>query len=797
MRRLEDFKERHGDDKLNDYPGSQHVPDTTNHSNGTPSLLRRLLANFLLQYVPMYPNDDPSYPSERSSQNKHHKREKGTQDRIDYSETQHERSPWALDAVGCENKRRIGRREITTKQTISLEEEVEWRKEKDKVWAAPQSTNLFHLNKAVETELPPFSSSGKLAYTTNSLSVSANHALEHDEDLDCFNNSPHCSNATTVRRGNLTRTESEDSMSVVNIEDISPSDAADADDPGLVQDFEQPITICYGPRACWRPRILLYAMGELIDIAEPDAETKRLFRLSIPLTLTETVPALFDAIVVGLIANYIGTDPVVAMVLAELLIQLTNLCTIGVIDAQYTMCSRALEVNNFFLMGQYVQISAIIYSLVSLPAIVVWSCTMKATVLWFGMSEYVAQQASEVAKVLVVYYFLEGIANTFLVVLDLKGFVTKTFNKIADFSEKLLVFIMIVVYVTCTDYPRVFTIAFIRFMMRITFLTFKLAVAIPCRWFQPFRRGMIGSLALQNTTAVENILRASLRLSVGSVLQYSEFLILIFWAAHMGPAEVATWSLLGATIWKVLQALTDGVSVAGRVRVVYHLGMRDAHSAMRVSCKTLFLGGVLVPLLGSLVMIFLLAPRNILAASFTRDETIQNMLHDPLLILAVGNIPLGFGRVARHLLEAQGRHRLSTSITIATSWFLTIVPLSVVFVYELDWNVSGLLGAVLLGHIMTSAWIFACLLFNTDWDRLVSPFSSILKDTSHEKKPDKKPVKQMRHVFDVDVFEDEDEDDDNDDDDDDCSEQDFQTACSHKTGMNSTINVSRSVASAL
>jgi hypothetical protein len=49
MRRLEDFKERHGDDKLNDYPGSQHVPDTTNHSNGTPSLLRRLLANFLLQ----------------------------------------------------------------------------------------------------------------------------------------------------------------------------------------------------------------------------------------------------------------------------------------------------------------------------------------------------------------------------------------------------------------------------------------------------------------------------------------------------------------------------------------------------------------------------------------------------------------------------------------------------------------------------------------------------------------------------------------------------------------------------
>ena len=90
---------------------------------------------------------------------------------------------------------------------------------------------------------------------------------------------------------------------------------------------------------------------------------------------------------------------------------------------------------------------------------------------------------------------------------------------------------------------------------------------------------------------------------------------------------------------------------------------------------------------------------------------------------------------------------------------------------------------------MTSAWIFACILFNSDWDRLVSHFS---KDDCNEKKPDNGPVKQMRHVFDVDVFENEDEYDD-----DDCSEEDFQTACSHKTGMNSIITASQSVTSAL
>jgi hypothetical protein len=445
----------------------------------------------------MYPNDDPNSQSGHSVQNIHHKkRGKGAHDRINYLEIQHDLSPWALDAVGRENKRRIGRREITTNQTIASEEAAEWRKEKEKIWAAPQSTSSFQLDKAVETELPPFSSSGKRISTANSFSVSANHALEDDEDLDYLKNLSHYSSARTIRRGNLTGTESEESLSVVNIEDISPSDAADADDPGLVQDFEQPITIFYGPRACWRPRMLLYALGELIDIADPDAETKRLLCLSVPLTLTETVPALFDAILVGLIANYIGTDPVVAMVLAELLIQLTNLCTIGVIDAQYTMCSRATKVNNFFLMGQYVQISAIIYSLVSLPAIIIWCCSMKATVLWFGMSEYVAQQASEVAKIMVFYYFIEGIANIFVVVLDLKGFEMKSFNKIVDFCENLLAFVMIAVYVTCTDYPRVFTVAFIRFMLRITFLTFKLSWAIPCRWFQPFRRGMVGSFAL-------------------------------------------------------------------------------------------------------------------------------------------------------------------------------------------------------------------------------------------------------------------------------------------------------------
>jgi hypothetical protein len=49
MRRFEDFRERHVDDKLNDDPGSEHPPDTTKHSNDTPSRLRSLLANCLRQ----------------------------------------------------------------------------------------------------------------------------------------------------------------------------------------------------------------------------------------------------------------------------------------------------------------------------------------------------------------------------------------------------------------------------------------------------------------------------------------------------------------------------------------------------------------------------------------------------------------------------------------------------------------------------------------------------------------------------------------------------------------------------
>jgi Na+-driven multidrug efflux pump len=80
---------------------------------------------------------------------------------------------------------------------------------------------------------------------------------------------------------------------------------------------------------------------------------------------------------------------------------------------------------------------------------------------------------------------------------------------------------------------------------------------------------IIPTLSSQNTNAVKYVLKTAIPLSIGSLLEYGEWEALTFFAAFLGPAEVAAWGILEA-IWDLFESATEGLSEAGSIRLAFH-----------------------------------------------------------------------------------------------------------------------------------------------------------------------------------------------------------------------------------
>ena len=73
----------------------------------------------------------------------------------------------------------------------------------------------------------------------------------------------------------------------------------------------------------------------------------------------------------------------------------------------------------------------------------------------------------------------------------------------------------------------------------------------------------------------------------------------------------------------------------------------------------------------------------------TTDETIRKMLSDLIPLVALGNIAMSLGMATWALIGSQGRYYLSTTISLMTSFLITI-PLSAVMALWLNIDLQGL-----------------------------------------------------------------------------------------------------------
>jgi Na+-driven multidrug efflux pump len=209
----------------------------------------------------------------------------------------------------------------------------------------------------------------------------------------------------------------------------------------------------------------------------------------------------------------------------------------------------------------------------------------------------------------------------------------------------------------------------------------------------------------------------SLPLFIGTFLEYGEWTLLMVFVQHLGPAEVATWALLGI-IFDILEAATEGIGEAAAIRVAYHLGNGNAELGRAASYKAIFLSTIQSLVVTSCLFMF---GKNI-ATRMTSDPTLQHLLNDTLTLLGIGNIVLSYAMICWSLIGAQGRYRLATLCVLVARWLVT-TPMAIICVYGFFLDIDSAMGSVVVGYAAATTAL-AYVLLRSDWALL----SSILKE---------------------------------------------------------------------
>eukprot|EP00978_Attheya_sp_CCMP212_P044549 scaffold314083_cov51-Attheya_sp.AAC.1 len=450
------------------------------------------------------------------------------------------------------------------------------------------------------------------------------------------------------------------------------------------------------------------AVDSLISLAEYDKETKRILRLSLPFTLMAIVEAVLDNVRLIVVGHYMGTDALAAFSVTDVILDLSGEFLNGIIDCHATLCSQAHGAGNNHLAGQYIQILVVLFTVCYIPFIIMWSFLVYHVLIWWDFSEEIAEMGQAYARIAVIGLVVEGWGEAYHGLLEVMDY--ETYVMFVGIGESVVGAVTICIAVIYMD-AQLTTIALIDIVLGIVFLIFNVTFTVQKGWMRPYMEGMFGSIAFKNKQAVRTVAKVALPLCVGTLLASGEWEVLTILAGFMGPAEVATWAIVGS-IWDTFEASTEGIGDAAEIRSAYHLGKGNPEMARISSHKSLLLGMIFAFLITSVFFII----GDDIATWFTKDTTLQIMITDLIPLVGIGNITMTFGMICWALVGSQGRYRLATFVSFSSSWCLTM-PLASLFTYGLRLDLQGIVAAVIVGYSTTGSILSYILIFS-DWDKL-------------------------------------------------------------------------------
>jgi len=391
----------------------------------------------------------------------------------------------------------------------------------------------------------------------------------------------------------------------------------------------------------------------------------------------------------------------------------------GWIEAISSLGSMAYGARNYKLTGHYLQISFVAYILCEIPMAFVWIYFMGKILLLMGFEESVAIIGHYYVWVAVLINIMTKLnmgVMKFLEVIE-----RATYTSIMYCISCFLGIILVAPFAIMMDASLEELGLVLLFNQA---LLFALNVVIPAKmgWLKEFEDGLFKGLSVKSFSVVNEVFQVALPLAFGNLLAYAEWEVLTILAVVLGPAEAATWSVLGY-IWDLFESTTEAIGDASELRVAYHLGNNNPHMAKFSGYKSMLLAAIVT---GSASVIFM-SLTNVLPPLLTYDETIQGMLVELFPLVALGNVTMSMGMVCWAIVGAQGQYRLSTTIATSCAFFITIPIAAVSTVMRVD--LQGLTFAVVVGYTVTTMLLSLCVLMSA-WKALAEEISEEMDDSS-------------------------------------------------------------------
>jgi MATE family multidrug resistance protein len=444
------------------------------------------------------------------------------------------------------------------------------------------------------------------------------------------------------------------------------------------------------------------------EVIRFDRESKRILRLAIPFTCSAIAKTLSELFILAIISHNVGNDAIIAYAVTYSLVGITSTFMGGFHDSVSTLVGMAYGAENYTLGGQYLRTACLSYILGEIPLGIMWYFIISKVLHFMGYTEMIIDLAQNFVGLRIVINMMMGVNQSilnFLSTIDYEKFANVVYciGAIANAS-----FVAIAAYLFNVNLTVLGLIIWVNASIMFLIIVF---VPFYLGWMQKYENGLFRSFARTDIAVTKDVVKVALPLAFGALLAYAEWEILTFFAATLGPAEAAAWTMMGF-VWDTFESTTEAIGDTSEVRVSYQLGRGRPAMAKLAAYKCMLLGlGV-----SGVISIIAVSLSDVLPSLLTTDVTLQAMLTEMFPIVALGNVTMSMGMVCWTVIGAQGRYHLSTSVALTVSFVVTI-PLGAIMTIGLNIDPQGLVFAIFMGYTVTAMILFA-LIVMSDWEKL-------------------------------------------------------------------------------
>ena len=208
-----------------------------------------------------------------------------------------------------------------------------------------------------------------------------------------------------------------------------------------------------------------------------------------------------------------------AFVIVRTLVDITSSFFSGFHESIATLGSQALGRRNNKLVGQYVQLSMVLYVLCYIPFVVLWWIYMPSIMLWLGFDQETADIGQEYTQVYLFLELLDGVDESIHGLLDVIDL--ESYSTLVGVSQEIVTFLDILL-VTMFAKPSLKVVGMIELLVAMIFISINVGTITWRGWFAPYGEGLVGSFALSNKQALRTMMSTASSLSFGYLLTDGE-----------------------------------------------------------------------------------------------------------------------------------------------------------------------------------------------------------------------------------------------------------------------------------